>query len=412
MSAAGLAAIRKVLAEPTYRTYQLGNSISLVGEWVQRTTVGWLAWDLTGASAWVGLLALADLAPGLLVGPFAGAAADRYDRQRVIMVCQALMGATALVLALLALLGRLGIWPLFALVLVKGTLVGANQPARLALIPALVPREHLPTAVALNSMIFNTARFVGPAVAGLLLATLGAGPAFLFNAFTYIVFVAALSRLRLSEVLPAGRGTSFLAEIGDGISYVVRHPGIGPLLLLFALSSLSVRPVGELLPGIAAQVFGRGAEAFATLSASLGLGAVIGGFWLAQRGGERLVAVCLGAVAGTCATTIVFVLSPSFELAVAAAMALGFSLVAGGVTAQTLVQLAVAPAYRGRTMALYGLIFRASPAVGALLLGALADRIGLRPTLTLGALACILVLLAIASRRHSMAAALLPDKPR
>jgi predicted MFS family arabinose efflux permease len=285
---------------------------------------------------------------------------------------------------------------------------GLAQPARLALVSLLVSRENLPIAVAMNSMIFNSARFVGPAIAGLVLATLGAGVAFIVNALTYAAFLLALTRLHVPHTPPPPSTRSFLGEVGAGVTYVARHPGIGPLLLMFAISAILVRPVGELLPGVASQIFGQGADGFAMLSASLGLGAVIASFWLTQRGGHGLFGICMGSIAGICVTTLIFVLSPSFAIGLAAATLLGACLTVAGVSAQTLVQLAVAPAFRGRTMALYGLVFRAAPAIGALALGTLADRLGLRFVLSMGVLACARVVAAILTRRHSMARALVP----
>ena len=189
----GLGRIVRTLRNPSYGPYVAGNSLSLVGLWVQRVAIGWLTWELTGSAAWLGIVSLADLAPALLVGPFAGAYADRADRLRIVRIAQTLAMLQALALAALTAASLMRIELLVALVLANGIVVGINQPARLSLVSSLVPRADLPTAVAINSIVFNLARFIGPALAGVLIVQSGPAAAFAFNALSFVCFLVVLA---------------------------------------------------------------------------------------------------------------------------------------------------------------------------------------------------------------------------
>ena len=409
ISLAGFGRILRALRNPNYGLYASGNAISLIGTWMQRVAVGWLTWQLTESGAWLGAIAFADLFPTVLIGPLAGVAADRWDRLKALRAGQVLLMLQALLLFALTASGAITIWLLLALSLFLGIVAAFNQPARLALISSLVPRDDLPAAVATNSIIFNSARFLGPAAAGLIIVTGGIAAAFAVNAASYAFFIFVLSRIRLrppEEPKPRRRG--LFAEVAEGVAYVARHPGIGPLLLLLLAVSFGARPFVELLPGFAGAVFQAGAEGLAVMTSTVGLGAVTGGLWLAQREGRGLTTVVLTSPLVLAAALLVFVAGGSLWLALPALFAAGFAMVAGGVGTQTLLQLSVEGALRGRVMSLYGVIFRGGPALGALTMGALSEVVGLRWPLAggvlLAALACALLWL----RRRRLAAVLEP----
>jgi MFS family permease len=404
-----IAALRALFVEPPYARYIAGNSVSLIGTWMQRTAVGWHAWTLTGSPAWVGIAAFADLFPTLLVGPLGGVVADRLPRRRIMLVTQSLLALLAAAMALLAATDRLGILALVGLVALYGVLIGVNQPARLAYIPTLVPAAKLPAAVALNAMIFNGARFVGPAAAGLTIATGGVAAAFAANALSYLAFIWALGGIRVTERVTARAGQGWRAALGEGVLFLARHAGLGPVLLGFLLSALLARPVAELLPALAAELFAGGVGTLALLSSALGGGAVVGGLWIAGDPRERLLARCLGGLGGSTVAVALVLASPSAWLAAACLAATGFTFVMAGVSAQTLAQLGAPPPLRGRVMSLFGLVFRAGPALGALLGGLAAERLGLRPALALGLALFALVWLALWWRRAAIAAALAID---
>jgi predicted MFS family arabinose efflux permease len=331
-------------------------------------------------------VAFADLFPTIAIGPFGGALADRFDRLRLLRIAQTLIMAQAFLLFALTATGLITVELLIGLVLAGGVVIGINQPARLALAPSLVPRSDLATAVAINSIVFNLARFVGPALAGLVIVWWGVGMVFALNALSFLAFLFALARLRLEPLLLEGQGRgSMLGAIAEGLRYTGRHPGIGPLLLLHAILAVSARPFFELLPGFASDVFGRGASGLAMLGSAVGIGAVAAGLWLAQRNEDsRLTGVALGSSFLVTLSVLTFSLSTSFAAALVCMALAGFGMVVAGVGTQTLIQTSVDETMRGRVLSLFGLIFRGGPAVGALLMGAASELVGLQAPVAAG----------------------------
>jgi MFS family permease len=387
----GFGNIARAFASRNYRLFAAGNAISLIGTWLQRVAVGWLAWQLTHSGTWLGLVAFADLFPTVVLSPWAGALADRRDRVRVIWLSQIVAMSQATLLALLTAFGIITIWSLFALAVLLGIANAVSQPARLALIPSLVERVNLPSAVAINSIIFNGARFIGPALAGIVIAEGSVALAFAINATTYIAFLIALAALDGVREEARRVDRNFLGAMVDGYVYAARHPGIGAMLLLMAVTSLGTRGFIELLPGFADTVFGRGPQALAWMTATVGLGAVIGGLWMVRRPAiTGLTSVVFANTLLMTAALLGFTATARFWIALPCLAVAGFGLVVSGIGAQTLVQSAVATAMRGRVMALYGMIFRGGPALGALVMGMASEQAGLRAPVAAGALLCTL----------------------
>ncbi len=406
--------IARALANPNFRIYTAGHSVSLVGAWMQRIAVGWLAWELTESGAWLGALAFVNLIPSVFIGPIAGAIADRSNRLRIVTVTQSLAMVQAVALFGLTAAGLIGIEALLGLVLFHGCVQGFNQPSSKALLASLVPREDLPNAVAINSIIVNLARFIGPAVAAVLIAVSGVAAAFAANAISFLAYLVALSRIRLdpeeSFVSRAQAGT--LAEqIVEGVRYTAAHAGIGPFLLLYLAYAVCARPLIEMLPGFAAEVFGRGAGALAMLTSALGVGAVAAGLVLARRGDAiGLTRATLLAVLGLALAIAAFVSTDNFAAALAAVTVVGFCMVSTGVGTQTLIQLSVAPSMRGRVLGMHGIIFRGGAGLGALLIGLISEWAGLRWPFA-GAMAVMLVVWLWVSRRRAPIAEALEGAP-
>jgi predicted MFS family arabinose efflux permease len=387
----GFGNIARAFASRNYRLFAAGNAISLIGTWLQRVAVGWLAWQLTHSGTWLGLVAFADLFPTVVLSPWAGALADQRDRVRIIRVSQIVAMTQATLLALLTGFGIITIWSLFALAVLLGSANAVNQPARLALIPSLVERINLPSAVAINSIIFNGARFIGPALAGIVIAEGSIALAFAINAATYIAFLLALAGLDGVREDRHHADRKFFAAMIEGYVYAARHPGIGAMLLLMAITSLGTRGFIELLPGFADNVFGRGPQALAWMTATVGLGAVLGGLWMVRRPAiAGLTSVVFANTLLMTAALLGFAATAQFWIALPCLAIAGFGLVVSGIGAQTLVQSAVATAVRGRVMALYGMIFRGGPALGALAMGVASEHIGLRAPVAAGAILCAL----------------------
>ncbi len=383
---ASLGALGRALSTRNARIYFTASSLAWTGLWMHRIAVSWLAWELTGSAFWVGMVAFCDLAPAVIASPLAGAVADRVDRVRLAMVCQAAIAVQALLVALLAGSGMITIGILLVLEVIGGTASSFAQPARQTLMPGIVARSDLPAAVACNSLTFNVARFLGPALAAPLIAAFGVVPAILCNALGY--GIACLSLMMLTIAPEERRGHpasgSLLAEMLEGITYAARHHGLGPVLAYAALTSLLLRGVQEILPPFVERAFGRGAESLAVLTAAFGVGALLAGLWVASRGhirGTTRLAV-FGGLAQAAATAA-FAATSYFPLGLVAAALIGGTASIQGIAVQTLIQHATHATLRGRALALWGLITRAFPALGALCLGAAGEVFGLRlPTLT------------------------------
>src|SRR5437660_4050467 len=353
---------------------------------MQRVAVGWLAWTLTHSGAWLGIISMAEFFPVVFLSPLAGALADRRDRVGIIRVTQIAGTVEAALLAILIFTGAITIELLLALTLLLGVFNAVAQPSRLALIPTLVDRAALPSALAINAIIFNSARFLGPAVAGIVIAQLSVGAGFAVNAATYVVFLVAMTNLRGLPALPVGATQSVLKASAEAYGYASRHPGIAPMLLLFTVTTIGTRGFVELFPGFADSVFGRGPEGLSMLTSTVGLGAICGAIWMLLRpaiaGLTRLV---LAHTLVISLAILAFTATDRFALALPCVFVAGTAMTITGIGAQTLLQAAVDVRMRGRIMALYGMIFRAGPAVGAVLMGSLSESFGMRLPLAVGA---------------------------
>ena len=404
------------LRNKNFGTYSLGSAFSLTGMWMERIAVGWLTWQLTESGFWLGVVAFADFFPVVLIAPFAGAAADRWDRLRVVKMSQFILLVQGGTLWALTASGHINVALIVALTAVHGIVVAFNQPARLALVPSLVPQADLGSAVAINSIIFNLARFIGPIFAGLAIVWSGVAAAFLVNTLSYVVFLLALARIHIAPGEAETAATrSFIADITDGIRYTATHPGIGTLFVLLIAIGIGGRPLTELLPGFADDVFHAGAGGLSILASSVGAGAIFAGLWLGHRAhASNLMAVTLTTTLGMAVAAVLIIATDRLWLAVPAVVVYGFCMSAAGIASQTLVQLASARRMRGRVMGLYGLIFRGGPAIGALGAGILSVQLGLRWPVVIGAALLIVAWLWAYLIRDRIAAALKgepTDKP-
>ncbi len=404
----GLGGVRRALRHRNHFLFAAGMAPSLITLWMQRLAVGWLTWELTHSPAWLGIIAFADLFPAVVLSPLAGALIDRVDPMRPMILSQAVFLAQALILAVLSFAGLLTIESLLALAIVLGLTHPFNTASRHTILPSLVPREDLSVAIAVNSSLYNVARFIGPAAAGAVIVTGGVTWAFACNVLGYLVFLLALFRM---DVAPPERRprseTTLFGEVAEGWRYTVAHPGIRPVLVLLVITAVVSRPVVDLLPGFAGDVFHRGAGGLAWLTAAMGLGAMLGALWLALRGVlAGLTTITVSAVLVLALALGAFTAMDHFFLALPFLAISGFAMVVNGIGSQTLIQSSVAPAMRGRVMSLYTLIYRGMPALGAVVMGWLAEGLGLPATLGGGAVLCLVAWGWAARRRRGMAVAL------
>ncbi|MBE2278223.1 MAG: MFS transporter [Rhodobacteraceae bacterium] len=377
----------EILGPGPYRTYTLGNAISLIGTWMQRITVGYLTWELTGSAAWLGLMSMADLCPTLLVSPLAGVMADRLNRHMILRLTQALGLVQAALMAILYETAGLTVGVMLVFTFALGVVNGVAQPARLTMISALVSRDRLGTAVAVNAINFNLARFTGPAAAGVLISTAGVGWAFVANALSYGAFLWAMERMpdRVKRASPPPTENGLLRDLTQGFGFVLRNRGTLIVMLLMTVVSLFSRPVIELMPGFAAAVFGRGADGLAMLTAAIGLGAMAGGLWMASRRNGLQSRLMVQMALGGALFPLAFSCVSSLWLGLPLLAGAGCCWVCTSIAAQTLLQTGVADQVRGRVLALYGMVLKSGPALGALGVGMVSDRIGLQTALLVSA---------------------------
>ncbi len=247
---AGLSAIGGVLAQRNARIFSSGSIVCWTGSWIQRIATDWLAWELTHSALWVAIIAFCNLAPSVIVSPIAGAVADRMDRVHLTMASQFITVAQAVILVTLILTGLIRVEYMAVLTLCNGAAETFAQPARQCLIPGLVPRSHLAGAVALNSLTYNAARFVGPAISGPMIALWGVVPSICVNAVAFLYASLSMYLLRLDPAVRRGKPTGFsvMHDALDGIRYVAKHRGIGPLMLFAAVVGMTLRSIPEMLP--------------------------------------------------------------------------------------------------------------------------------------------------------------------
>lgn len=389
-----------------YRLFSITHFISAVGFWLQRIGIGWLTWDLTHSGAWLGIIAIAEAAPMFLLTPLAGSLADRVDRLKMFRGLNIANTIVAAVLAVLTISGVITIYGLTTIAMITGALSAMQLPARMTMAPGLVPRDDVPAAIGFNAILFQLSAFIGPAAAGLIIASLGVGFLFVANVLSYIVFIVGLFMITLPYgTKPSGRGSGgVVSDMLEGVRYVARHASIAPLILLVFGAALFVRPFMDMLPGFADAIFDRGAQGLATLVAASGVGGIAAGIWLAAHGKtQHMISIVLGGVLAGAVALLLFASTNMFWLA-----AFWVAVIAGtstlvSVGSQMLIQVAVDDRMRGRVMSLYGLTWRGIPAIGALMMGGLSSWAGLQAPLIGGGLLCIGLWAMILPRKRGLA---------
>ena len=393
----------RVLLGTQLGPFYAGNGLSLIGTWMQRTACGWLVWDWTHSALWLGILSAGDLLPGVVVGPFAGVAADRWDRLRQNLLAQIASALLAALTAILLALHDLGLVGVILLVAAQGTLTAAVQPARMAMVQQIVARADMGMAVALNSVVVNLTRMIGPAVAGAMILRANVVWIFAVNAVVTCGFVLILATLRVApHVRPPRRG--FLRDMADGFAHIVGDQALWLILLAMLCGGAIVRAMMELVPAIAAGTFRENATGLAVLTSAAAFGAVASGLVMGRvRAANMLYGVLLWWGAGALAA-ILLTQAREPVLAVAAAVVIGAAITRGLVSTQTFVQLTTPDALRGRVLGVHGIIARGSPALGALVIGLAADEIGLARAVEVSSGALLLSLVALVPRARSAAA--------
>jgi len=385
-----LPATLRALRSRDFRLFFAGQLISLIGTWLQNVAESWLVYRLTGSSVKLGLVSFCSLIPVFIMSPAGGIVADRFSRRHVIIATQTASMILAFVLSILTLTGLVRIWHLFVLAALLGVVNGFDIPARQAFIIDMVGRADLMNAIALNSAMFNASRTLGPAVAGILVATIGEGWCFFANAVSYIAVIAGLMMMRVTrhERMPSA---SAVADIVEGFRFVLHKAPIHALLMLLGVLSLTGMPFTVLMPIFADRILHGGPQGLGLLMGVSGAGAVAGALLLATRqsvsGLGKWVAV---SSAGFSVFLIMFAFSRVFWLSLLLQAPIAFCMMISMGSSNTLIQTMSPYNLRGRVMAVYSMMFMGMAPIGALLAGVAADKIGAPWTVAGGGVICLL----------------------
>jgi MFS family permease len=393
VSARFLAASRvtfSALSVPNYRRYMSGQSISLVGTWMQMTAQAWLVLTLTKSSTALGLIVALQTLPVLILCPYGGVIADRIDKRRAMVVLQSVMGLQALALGLLTVTGVVEVWEIGVLAVLLGFNNAFENPARQSFMSEMVGPENLRNAVTLNSVIVNVARVVGPAVAGILIATVGEGVCFLVNAASFVAVVASLLTLDSSALRPSPPMLRAAGQLREGLRYVARTPELAVPLLMMAVVGCLAYEFQVSLPVMARSGLHAGPDGFGFMTAAMGVGAVFGGLLVAWRGstGVRPLVIATGAFGVAFAFAA---LAPSLGVELVALALVGWASITFMSTGNATLQLTADPSMRGRVMSLWFVAFQGSTPIGGPIIGWVMAEAGARAGLGVAAVTCVLV---------------------
>jgi MFS family permease len=378
------------LSVPNYRRYYSGQAISLIGTWMQMTAQSWLVLTLTHSSTFLGVVVALQTLPVLVLGPYGGVIADRVDKRRLMIALQSAMGVQALILGVLTVTGSVTVWQIGILAALLGLNNAFENPARQSFMMELVGADHLRNAVSLNSVLVNAARTVGPAVAGILIATVGDGVCFLANAASFVAVVFSLTTMDTAALAPSPPAPRARGQLREGLRYVRNTPSLAVPLIMMGLAGCLTYEFQVSLPVMADRGLHVGAAGFGFMTAAMGVGAVAGGLFVAARGrtGLRPLVVAAFGFSGALALAT---LAPDLPLELLALALVGVGSIAFMSTGNSTLQLGAAPDMRGRVMSLWFVAFQGSTPVGGPVVGATMAALGARAGLGLGALTAVLV---------------------
>ena len=397
--------IQKTFSVRNFFIYTVANGTSLIGMWAQRLSVGWLIWDLTESATWLGAIAMAEFLPILFLTPLGGVIADRYNRLSIAKISQIVTCLISLCLCILTFSNQITPFILFFVMLIAGTINALNQASRVSLVVNMVPRELMTSAIAINSVIFNLARIVGPAIGGLLISKSNVSWAFLFSTITFTILLVSLNMILMPDKSDKEKKNQFeLKDLYKGISFIINNNSIFIIVLITGINSILARPIIELLPGFSDTVFDTGPEGLAILTSSMGIGAIISSIWLAQRGTLKGLSniVFIGVLINSI-SIVLFTLSANLITGAILLGISGFTQACTGTGTQTLIQSFVPDSLRGRVMSVWLVIGRGGPAFGALIIGIVAEFIGFPLPIMIGGVFTALVLLKYISYKNTVA---------
>jgi MFS family permease len=385
------------LRHRNYRLFFGGQLISLIGTWMQQVAQGWLVLTLTGDPFWLGVVAAAQFVPIMVFGLFGGVLADALPKRQTIFAVQAVMMTLAAILAVLTITGVVEVWMIVVLALLLGCANAIDMPVRQSFVVEIVGRSDIGNAVALNSAMFNAARVIGPAVAGLTIGAFGSGLAFAINAASYLAVLVALlamdgSALRTPITPPRPRSAGEVVEqLREGIGYVRHTPPVLLAILVIGLVSMFGMNFQVVIPALARDVLGTDASGYGFLMTASGLGSLIAAGWIAVSGGLPRAGRLAGGAIALGAAEVLLAMSNLFPASLLLMVVVGFGGITMAATANTMIQLNVPDALRGRAMSVYTTVFAGSTPVGGLLFGWLASTAGIAIAVGIGGLGALAI---------------------
>ncbi|MDI6851120.1 MAG: MFS transporter [bacterium] len=374
-----------------FRLYFIGQSISLIGTWMQRVTVPWVVYRLTGSSLLLGVTGFASQLPTFILAPFAGTIVDRVNRYKLLFVTQTIAMAQALALYFFYVTGHVNVQLIIFLNTILGTVNAFDMPARQSLFIHLVEgKEDLNNAIALNSSMVNLARLIGPSIAGIIITTRGEAACFLINAISYLFVIGSLAMMRLNLPEPAKLPHQILKDLKEGVAYIKSHSVIFHVITLLAIVSLIGMPYTILLPVYSKEVLKGGAHTYGFLMGSIGIGALVGALAMASRKNIKGIGKTLPYACFIFGSALLFLsLVNNFYVAAVLIAIAGFGMVSETITSNTLLQLTTEEKKRGRVMSFYTFSFTGMAPFGSLLAGWLSQNLGVRKAFLISGLVLI-----------------------
>ena len=377
-----------------FRLYASGQALSLIGTWMQRLGQEWLVLDLTGSGSWLGVVAALQFLPLLLIGPWGGLIADRVDKRRLLLATQTTAGLLAAMLGVVTLSGAVQLWMVMVFALALGVVTALDNPTRQAFVVEMVGQDDVTNAVTLNSVMVNAARAIGPAVAGLMIASVGMAPTFLLNAASYALVVAALWAMDTDLLERGMRAVRGPGQLREGFRYVARRPALRTPLVLMVVAGMFAYEFTVTLPLLARYAFDGDARTLGILNSAFGIGAVVGGLVTASRDKPTDRSLLLAAMSfGT--LLLLTSVAPTLWIAAAALLATGAVSITFLASANSLLQLRAPAEYRGRIMSLWAIALMGTTPIGAPIVGWLGQVAGARAGLAVGGAATVLTAAAI-----------------
>ncbi len=388
----GLRLLLRALQNRNYRLFFTGQGLSLIGTWMQSVAMSWLAYRLTNSIFFLGVVSFSNGIPVLFAAPFGGVIADKLDRKKILIVTQFLSMLQAIAVTALAITGVILPWHIIILSILLGTINGFDMPTRQAFVRELVDSpDDLPNAIALNSLIFNGARLIGPPIAGLLIAFVGEGICFLINAVSFIPVLLAFAAMKIKPLNIPRHNGSIITGLKDGLGYAFGFVPIKMILILLTFVGLVAMPYAVLLPVFARDILVGDSKTYGFLMAASGVGAITGALFLAsQKNVTRLNKIILSSMCIFAVSAIIFSMSRALWFSMIMMVLIGFGLMALIVALNTLLQSIVDDSKRGRIMSLYSMSFIGLAPFGGLLVGTAAHSFGAPHTVQFCGALCLL----------------------